>query len=226
MGVDYTFDTRHIEFMFTTRADSIITSLTLSLGGATIAALVGVFIAYIFQRWQFAGKGMLNFIVMLPYALPGLVMGLGLAAGYNAGVLVLSGTATIILIDFVVRRMPFSVESNKSALTQVDVSLEHAAADLGANWTRVFRQITLPLLRPTFFAALTFCFIRSMTDITSVIFLVSPRWRLMPIDIYNYVSAGRLGTAAAMSALMIVMIVVVLAVLWRISGLGYRLFKL
>lgn len=225
-GVDYSFDTRHVEFMFNTRGDSIVNSLLLSMIGAVIASLLGVFIAYVLKRWTFPGKGAFNFIVMLPYALPGLVMGLGLAAGYNAGLIVLSGTATIILIDFAIRRMPFSVESNKSALSQVDETLEQAGADLGANWTQVFRRITLPLLRPTFFAALTFAFIRCMTDITSVIFLVSPRWRLMSIDIYNYVSAGRLGTAAAMASLMIVIIVIVLAVIWRASGLGYRLFKL
>lgn len=225
-GVNYNLTTRHLELMLRINQQSIINSLLLSLVGAAVASLLGVFIAYILTRWNFLGKSTFNFIVMLPYALPGVVMGLGLAAGFNSGLLILSGTAMIILIDFAVRRMPFGVESSKSALAQVDSTLEQAAADLGANWPRVFQRITLPLLRPTFFATLTFCFIRSMTDITSVIFLVSPRWRLMSIDIYNSVSAGRLGVAAALSALMIIIIIAVLAVIWRVSGLGYRLFRL
>jgi iron(III) transport system permease protein len=132
----------------------------------------------------------------------------------------------IILVDYAVRRMPFGIESSKSALSQIDISLEEAAADMGANWPVIFRRITMPLLRPTFVAAFIFCFIKSMTDITSVIFLVSPRWKVMSVDIYNYISAGRMGAAASMSSLLVLLIIALLAIVWKVSGLGYRIFKL
>jgi iron(III) transport system permease protein len=108
----------------------------------------------------------------------------------------------------------------------VDVTLEEAAADMGANWPTILWRITLPLLRPAFVAVLTFSFIKAMTDITAVIFLVSPHWRLMSVDIYNYIMAGRVGVAAAMASVMVIVVVLVLAVIWRVSGLGYRMFKL
>ena len=225
-GVNYSLSGRHLQLMMKTGKDSIVNSLVLSLGGATVAAMVGVLIAFILIRWRFPGRRGFSFLAMLPYALPGVVMGLGFAAGFNSGLVVLTGTWLIILINYAIRRMPFGIESGKSALAQIDVTLEEAAADMGANWPVVFWRITLPLLRPTFVAALTFSFIKAMTDITAVIFLVSPRWSLMSVDIYNYIMAGRLGVAAAMSSLMVIVIVAVLAVIWKVSGLGSRIFKL
>ncbi len=225
-GVNYSFTTRHIEVMLKVGTDSIRNSLILSMAGALIAASMGVLLAYILTRWNFPGKRFFGFATMLPYALPGVVMGLGFAAGFNTGLIVLTGTWLIILINFAIRRMPYGTESAKSALAQVDVTLEEAAADMGANWPTILWRITLPLLRPAFVAVLTFSFIKAMTDITAVIFLVSPHWRLMSVDIYNYIMAGRVGVAAAMASVMVIVVVLVLAVIWRVSGLGYRMFKL
>lgn len=225
-GVDYSLSTRHLELMFDRGAMSIRNSLLLSLGGAAVAASLGTIIAFMLSRWRFPGNRLIAFMAMLPYALPGLAMGLGFAAGFNTGPIVLTGTWMLILLDYAIRRMPFSIESSNAALKQVDVTLEEAAADMGANWPVVFRRITLPLLRPTFVAAFAFSFIKAMTDITSVIFLVSPRWKLMSVDIYNYISAGRLGVAAAMSSVMVVVVLTVIAIVWKVSGLGYRMFKL
>ncbi len=225
-GVNYSLTTRHLKLMLDVSSSSIINSLVLSMAGALTAAMLGVLIAFVLSRWNFPAKRGFHFLIMLPYALPGVVMGLGFAAGFNAGPVILTGTWLIILINYAVRRMPFGVESSKSALAQIDVTLEEAAADMGANWPLVLWRITLPLLRPTFVAALTFSFIKAMTDITAVIFLVSPHWRLMSVDIYNYIMAGRVGVAAVMSATMVVVVVGVLAIIWKISGLGYRMFKL
>jgi iron(III) transport system permease protein len=225
-GVNYSLTMRHINLMFRVGSDSIRNSMLLSIGGGMVAASLGALIAFVVTRWRFPGRQAYSFVAMLPYALPGTAMGLGFAAGFNVAPLLLTGTWMIILIDYAIRRMPFGIESSKSALSQIDVSLEEAGADMGANWPVVFRRITLPLLRPTFVAAFTFCFIKAMTDITSVIFLVSPRWKVMSVDIYNYISAGRMGAAASMSSLMVVLIVILLAIVWKVSGLGYRIFKL
>jgi iron(III) transport system permease protein len=225
-GVNYALTTRHIDLMWRVGSDSIRNSLLLSIGGGLIAASLGALIAFVLMRWRFPGRQGFSFVAMLPYALPGTAIGLGFAAGFNTAPLILTGTWMIILVDYAVRRMPFGIESSKSALSQIDISLEEAAADMGANWPVIFRRITMPLLRPTFVAAFIFCFIKSMTDITSVIFLVSPRWKVMSVDIYNYISAGRMGAAASMSSLLVLLIIALLAIVWKVSGLGYRIFKL
>ncbi len=225
-GVDYSFSMRHVDLMWDRGAASIRNSLMLSLGGATVASLLGTFIAFMLARWSFFGNRVVRAVAMLPYALPGLAMGLGFAAGFSTGPLIIAGTAMIILVDYAVRRMPFSIESSTSSLKQVDVTLEEAAADMGANWPVVLRRVTLPLLRPTLVAAFAFSFIKAMTDITSVIFLVSPRWKLLSVDIYNAISAGKLGMASAMSTVLVIVVLAVIAVVWKVSGLGIRIFKM
>jgi iron(III) transport system permease protein len=225
-GVNYSFTWRHFETALGASRGSIQNSIVLSLAGALAAAGLGLLIGYMVVRKDFPGKKGLDFVSMLPYALPGIIFGLGFAVAFNRGLLVLTGTWAIIFLNHAIRRMPFALRSSVASLQQIDPSLEEASADLGASWPRTFFRITLPLLKPSLYAGITFSFIKTMTDITAVIFLVSPRWKLMSIDIYNYVMAGRLGVAAALSTIMVAVVLVILGIVWKVSGLGYKILKM
>jgi iron(III) transport system permease protein len=219
-GVNYEFTLRHIQTAFQASQNSIVNSLVLSFGGAAAAAIFGILAAYLYTRKPLPGVRALDFTSMLPYALPGVVMGLGFAVAFGGriGFLVLTGTWMIIFLNHFIRRMPFGIRSGASALRQIDPVIEEAAADLGARPVYSFRRVTLPLLRASFLGAFVFGFINMMTDITAVIFLVSPRWRLLSIDLFNAIDAGRLGVAAALSVIMIASTFVVLVVVWRLGG--------
>jgi iron(III) transport system permease protein len=221
-GVNYDITWRHMATALRASRNSIINSLMLSFGGAAAAAVFGILAAYLYTRRGFSGVRALDFASMLPYALPGVVMGLGFAVAFGGrlGVIVLTGTASIIFLNHFIRRMPFAIRSGSSALRQIDPVIEEAAADLGARPAYSFRRVTFPLLRASLLGAFVFGFINMMTDITAVIFLVSPRWRLLSIDLFNAIDAGRLGVAAALSVIMIVSTFVVLLVVWRLSGKG------
>jgi iron(III) transport system permease protein len=221
-GVNYSFTWRHMETALNASGPSIINALLLSGGAAAAAALFGILSAYLFTRRPFPGVRILDFLAMLPYALPGVVMGLGFAIAFGGrwSWMVLTGTAAIIFLNHFIRRMPFGIRSGSSALKQIDPVIEEAAADLGAKPVYSFRRVTFPLLRATALGAFVFGFINMMTDITAVIFLVSPRWRLLSIDLFNAIDAGRLGVAAALSVIMIVSTFAVLLVVWRLSGKG------
>jgi len=221
-GVNYDLTWRHMRTALSASSRSITNSLLLSGIGAVAAAVFGTLAAYLFTRRQFPGVRAFDFLSMLPYALPGVVMGLGFAVAFGGrvGWLLLSGTATIIFLNHFIRRMPFAIRSASGALRQIDPVIEEAAADLGAKAVYSFRRVTFPLLRVTVLGAFVFGFIHMMTDITAVIFLVSPRWRLLSIDLFNSIDAGRLGVAAALSVIMIVSTFAVLLVVWRLSGRG------
>ena len=221
-GVNYELTWRHMQTALTASRASITNSLLLSGGGAAAAAVFGILSAYLFTRRPFPGVRVLDFTAMLPYALPGVVMGLGFAVAFGGrwAWIVLTGTAAIIFLNHFIRRMPFGIRSGSSALKQIDPVIEEAAADLGAKPVYAFRRVVFPLLRATVLGAFVFGFINMMTDITAVIFLVSPRWRLLSIDLFNAIDAGRLGVAAALSVIMIVSTFVVLIIIWRLSGKG------
>lgn len=145
---------------------------------------------------------------MLSFALPGTVIGMGYILAFNQRPLLLTGTLTILVANFVFRYVPVGIQNGIAALHQIDPSIEEAATNLGANSQTVFRRVTLPLISPAFFSGLVFAFVRAMTAISAAIFLVSADWNLMTVQILNQVGSGRLGAAAAFSLLLVGIIVV------------------
>jgi iron(III) transport system permease protein len=225
-GVDSSFTLAHYRLVFTNTLRSITNSLFLSSVGALLAALLGLLTAYLVVRQSFPGRRVMDFLGTLPYAVPGTMMGLGFVVAFNKAPLILTGTAFIIILDYCIRRMPFGLRSGVSTLKQIDVAMEEASADLGAPWFTTFRKIVLPLMKPAFIAGITFAFIRAITELTSTIFLVTPRWRVMAVDIYNMVESGALGGAAAMSTLLMAIVVIALLVIYRVTGATASMFRM
>jgi iron(III) transport system permease protein len=225
-GVDSSLTLNHYRLVFANTLSSIINSLLLSAIGALAATLLGMLIAYLLVRQDFRGKRVMDFLGTLPYAVPGTMMGLGFVVAFNQEPLVLTGTAFIIVLDYCIRRMPFGLRSGVATLKQIDVAMEEASADLGARWFTTFRKIVLPLMKPAFIAGITFAFIRAITELTSTIFLVTPKWRVMAVDIYNMVESGALGAAAAMSSLLMGIVIVVLAAIYRLTGATSSMFRM
>jgi len=225
-GVDSSFTLNHYRLVFTNTLRSITNSLILSSIGALLATLLGLLTAYLVVRQVFWGRRLMDFLGTLPYAVPGTMMGLGFVMAFNKAPLILTGTAFIIVLDYCIRRMPFGLRSGVSTLKQIDVAMEEASADLGASWLTTFRKIVLPLMKPAFIAGITFAFIRAITELTSTIFLVTPRWRVMAVDIYNMVESGALGGAAAMSTLLMAIVILVLVIIYRATGATTSMFRM
>jgi iron(III) transport system permease protein len=225
-GVDSSFTLNHYRLVFTNTLRSITNSLILSSIGALLATLLGLLTAYLVVRQVFWGRRLMDFLGTLPYAVPGTMMGLGFVMAFNKAPLILTGTAFIIVLDYCIRRMPFGLRSGVSTLKQIDVAMEEASADLGASWLTTFRKIVLPLMKPAFIAGITFAFIRAITELTSTIFLVTPRWRVMAVDIYNMVESGALGGAAAMSTLLMAIVILVLLIIYRATGATTSMFRM
>jgi iron(III) transport system permease protein len=112
------------------------------------------------------------------------------------------------VINYVIRELPVGLETGAASLRQIDRSIEEAAQDLGADMSRVFRDIVLPLIRPAFLSSMSYTFVRSMTAVSAVIFLISARWYHLTVQIYNFSENIRFGLA---SVLCTVLIIIVLA---------------
>ncbi len=150
---------------------------------------------------------------MLTFAVPGTVVGIGYILAFNEKPLLLTGTAAIIIICLTFRNMPVGIEGGTNSLRQVDPSIEEASAILGANSYTTFRRIALPLMRPALFSALVYSFVKSMTSISAIIFLVSVNWNLMTVTILSQVEGSRLGVAAAYCVILIVIVMAALGIL-------------
>jgi len=180
---------------------------TLMIAGIAtpIAGLFGMIIAFLVVRTKVPGKKLIGTLSILSFAVPGTVIGIGYILAFNHKPLALTGTLSILLLNFVFRYIPVGIESGTAILQQIDPSIEEAAIDLGADARRTFSKITLPMIVPAFFSGLVFAFVRAMTAVSAAIFLVSSRWNLMTVHIMSQVESGNLGAAAAYSVLLVLM---------------------
>lgn len=216
-GVDATLTFNNYIEMFEVGKDYIIDSLTLSTIATPITGLVGMFIAFLIIRKKFPGRGLMEFVSMLTFAVPGTVVGIGYILAFNQRSIllpvVLTGTPWIIIFLLIFRNMPVGIRSGIAALQQIDPSIEEASTNLGAASATTFRSITLPMIAPAFFSGLVYSFVKAMTAISAVIFVVSGKWNLITIAILGFVDNSQYAQAAAMSMLLIAIVLVALGVI-------------
>lgn len=224
-GVNPALTLKNYVEMFEVGKDYLVDSVTLSSVATPITGLVGMFIAYLIIRKKFIGRGLMEFISMLTFAVPGTVVGIGYILAFNQKTalmpVILTGTAWIIIILLIFRDMPVGIRSGIAALQQIDPAIEEASTDLGADSNTTFRRITLPMIAPAFFSGLAFGFVKAMTAISAVIFVVSGRWNLITIAILGFVDNTQYARAAAMSIILIMIILVALGVIqFMVSRIG------
>ena len=199
---------------------SFFTTLKLAAISAPLTALVGLLTAYLLTRQRFAGRGALEFATMLSFAIPGTVLGVAYILAFNVPPVEITGTGLILVIAFVFRNMPVGVRSGIAGLSQIDKSLDEASATLSARSFTTLWRVVLPLLRPALVAALVYSFVRSMTTVSAVIFLVSAEYNLATAYIVGRVEAGEFGLAIAYSSVLIVVMAIGISLIQL--GVGER----
>ena len=187
-------------------------SLLLSLIASPITALLSMIISYLVVKKKFRGKAFIEFVSMLAMAVPGTVLGVGYIRGFAGGVFRtgflqgIYGTGLILVIVFVVRSLPVGTRSGISALRQIDKSIEESAYDLGAGSAKVFTSVTLPLIKDSFLSGLVTTFVRSITAISAIILLVTPRYLLITCRINEFAEKGAYGVACAYATILIAIV--------------------
>ncbi|MBE9605878.1 iron ABC transporter permease [Acetobacteraceae bacterium H6797] len=192
--------------------NSVLTTLTLSAISAPITAALGVLAAWLFTRTRFPGRAGLEFITLLSFAVPGTVIGVAYLRAFNLPPLELAGTGAIIVLCFIFRNLPVGLRSGIAAMAQIDKSLDEASHTLGGGGLDAFRRVLLPLLRPAIIAGLTYAFVRSMTTISAVIFLVTADTELATVFIVNRVINGDYGLAIAVAVVLIALMLAILGI--------------
>jgi iron(III) transport system permease protein len=223
-GVNYTLTLKHYQTFLNDGLDSFITTIKLSAISAPLTGILGVLIAYLVSRYRFWGRELFEFTAMLSFAIPGTVIGVGYVMAFNTPPLVFTGTAAIIVICFIFRNMPVAIRAAVAALQQIDRALEEASITLGASNLRTFNRIVLPLIRPAVFSGLVFSFVRAMTAISAVIFLVTARTNLATTVILGRIDGGAIGLATAYCTIMIVTMIIAIVLMnllvRRMTGVG------
>ena len=204
--VDNSFTLKH--FDNPTGIRCIVNSLKLAFGAACITPIIGVTLSYILVRKRIPLKRVLEFLALLGFSVPGTVMGIAYIIFFNSPPLKLTGTFIILILNEAFRNLSVSLEAGVSKLHQVDVEIEEAAIDMGASGFQTLLRIVFPVISSALVAGFVYTFMVGMITLSSVIFLVSPGTNLASIYILSNAELGFLGTACALSVLLILAVVI------------------
>ena len=185
---------------------------------APLTAAIGLLTAYLLTRQTFMGKRTFEFGTLLSFAIPGTVIGVSYILAFNVPPIEITGTALILIICFIFRNMPVGVRAGVASMSQIDKSLDEASLTLGARSFTTIRRVMLPLLRPAIIASLVYAFVRAMTAVSAVIFLVSAEHNMATIYIVGRVDAGEHGLAIAYSSALIIVMALVIALIGKLVG--------
>ncbi|MGH2373724.1 MAG: ABC transporter permease subunit [bacterium] len=216
-GFDYTFTLEHIKGLSPTGWQVFRTTASLAAIAAIPSTAVGFLIGYLVTRVAFPGKDALEFSSMLSFATPGTVMGIGYILAFNQGALLLTGTELIIVFAFIFRNMPVALRAGVASIHQIDRSLEEASTMLRAGSATTLRRIVVPLVRAAILSGLIFSFVRAMTAISQVIFLITPGTNLATTQILSYINYGTVGLGAALSWVLVLFMALVIVGLYLTS---------
>ncbi len=198
---------------------SLWNTLIVGFGSAFSGAVFYALIAYAIVRGKFKGRGVLDFISWLPWAVPGILMGLALLwTVFETRVfLPLYGTVYLLIIAIFIKSMPFGVQVAKSVLLQLGPELEEAARISGASWMQSYRRVLVPLLTPTFIVIGLLGFISAARDISTIVLLGSSHSRTMSLLALDYAFGGQFERGAVV-AFLTSLVVIVIAFISNIIG--------
>jgi iron(III) transport system permease protein len=197
---------------------AIVNSFLLSTLSSTLDVLLGTLIAYLVVRRRSATTAALDSCVMVPYAIPGTVIGVAYIVAFNKPPLVLTGTFLILLLAYFIRRLPYSVRAGSAILHQIDPAVEEASISLGVSPLRSFVKVTARLMLPGIVSGGILTWVQTITEISATIFLYFGAWSTITVVIYRQVSSSNFGSAAAASTLLLVAVFIpVLLVNWAMG---------
>lgn len=197
-----------------TMARSVEYALIVSLAGTLFAMLF----AYYMERRKIPGRNLFDALATLPYMLPGTCFGIGYILAFNHAPLKLTGTALIVISNMLFKQLPTTTKICSAALTQVPVSLERTARDLGGGQLAVLRDVIFPSLRPAFLSCFVYNFSSSMTTAGSILFLIDPGRQLAVFKLFDAVYTGDYAMASLIATLIILIVLAVEGLFYFITG--------
>ena len=210
---DWSLTFQHYHFPSIGGYSAIWTSLWVSLIVGIVGAFLTLVAGYVMETRRPYFKQLLYLLSVMPAAIPGLVMGLGYILAFNKPYYIFYGTPWIIVINVVICNFTLGILSSISNLRNIDPSIEEASISLGGDALRTFFKIIFPLSKVAFFQNFTYFFMRSMTTISAVIFLVSATVHLAAIEIIMLDNDGWTASANAMCTVIIVIVMAMLGIL-------------
>lgn len=196
----------------------ILNSFFLATTATLIGIVFGVVVSYLLVRRRGAVSYLLDILVMLPLAIAGTVQGIALAATYNKGIIILTGTWMILVLAYFIRKAPYSIKTTSALLQQIDGSIEEASINLGVPPVRSFLKVVIPIMLPGIVAGGIIMWVTTLAELSSTIVLYYGPWATMTVEVFQRIGSGDFGPASAYATILIVSVLIPLFILNRVSG--------
>ncbi len=194
---------------------SLQNTLILGLGAGIVGTLLYALISYVIVRTRLAGRGVIDVLSWLPWALPGVLISLALlwaVLGSGDSVKLIYGTVSVLVLAIIIKEMPLGTQIIKAGVLQISHELEEASSAAGATWLAGFRRIMLPLLKPTMMAVGIIVFISAARDIPTVIFLSTHQTRTLSLLMLDYIADANKEKAAVLGVFLVLLIFALLLI--------------
>jgi iron(III) transport system permease protein len=188
---------------------SVKNTIVLGCSAALVGTLVYALISYLIVRTEFPGRGLIDSLSWLPWALPGVLISLALlwtVLGSGDAVKLLYGTVSLLVLAIIIKEMPLGTQIIKAAVQQISPELEEASNTAGADWLDYFRRILLPLLKPTMLSVAIIVFISAARDIPTVVFLSTHESRTLSLLMLDYIAEANQEKAAVLGVFLVFVI--------------------
>lgn len=196
---------------------SIQNTAVIGIVALAIIIVIAVLIAYLVVRRSNVLNNAIDTIAMLPYIMPGAVIGLALLLAFGKPPLALTGTLTIMIIAMVIRRLPYTIRSATATLMQIPLSIEEASISLGASKLKTFGKITVPMMANGILSGAILSWVTIVTELSSSIILYNNRNITLTMSTYVAISRGSYGLACAFAAILTMVTIVSLIIYLAVS---------
>jgi len=213
----------YILFEHSTSQQAIITSLSVGASAATIAIVLALGIAYIVQRKLLVFSGVLSFLAMAPFVVPGIVLAIGFFAAYAPPPFALYGGVSILILAFITRFLPVAYTASASGIRAIHPEMEEAVRSLGGGRLTAIQHVVGPLLKRTLFAGWLLIFIPAAQELSTAIFLIGPKTRLVSVLVLDMSEEGRYEHLAALGCVLLVILSVVVWAGFKVAGRDFML---
>ena len=214
---DLRLTTEHFEYL-SAHSLSLQNTLVYGLAAATVSAVLALFAAFLVQRGDWPGRKVLDFLLIMPAAVPGLFFGIGYATAFNQPWLDWLDRGALIVISMIFWNIPVGYQAAVAGLRQIDRSMDEAATSLGASSLRGFRDVLVPMLGGSLRVGFVTTFVRAVTTLSVVIFLFTPATTVATITIFQLVNDFNWGGATAFTVGDIALAIGALVIIGFIGG--------
>ena len=216
--VNFTFTTQNFEFVATgTNGNALRNTLIFSGVAAAFSAVFALFAGWLVQRGDWRGRGVLDFLLIMPAAIPGIFFGVGYLTAFNQVWLDWVDRGWLIVLSMIFWNIPVGYQAAVAGLRQIDRSIDEAATSLGASKLRGFRDVVFPMLSGSLRVGFVTTFVRAVTTLSVVIFLFTPATTVATIRIYQLINDLNWGQATAFTVVDISMAILALVVIGLLS---------